>query len=159
MVSQEFLAASCTSATLFLGVGFSRIFIFGPPDFFADLIAGFFLLIFVGKVPRKILQENPRQNPPKFIQQNSPTHLCRGAGPMLRNAGPMFRNHATIALKNKSGDWPGRTSTNGPVIQRLEEKSMQSTQDQPLHLIRRSASHQASWPVYNQKCPQYFRES
>ena len=52
---------------------FSRIFIFEPgifsrifsPDFF-------FLLIFVGKkVPRKILQENPRQNPPKFLQQKS----------------------------------------------------------------------------------------
>ena len=33
------------------------------------------------KVPRKILQENPRQNPPKSIQQKSPTHFCRGAGP------------------------------------------------------------------------------
>ena len=61
---------------------FSRIFIFEPPDFFADFLAGFFLLIFVGeKVPRKILPENPRQNPPKFIQQKSPTHFCRGAGP------------------------------------------------------------------------------
>ena len=30
---------------------------------------------------RKILQENPRQNPPKFILQKSPTHFCRGAGP------------------------------------------------------------------------------
>ena len=50
---------------------FSRIFIFEPPDFFADFLAGFFLLIFVGKVPRKILQENPRENPPKFIQQKS----------------------------------------------------------------------------------------
>ena len=28
---------------------FSRIFIFGPPDFFVDFVAGFFLLIFVGK--------------------------------------------------------------------------------------------------------------
>ena len=32
-------------------------------------------------MPRKILQENPRQNPPKFIRQKSPTHFCRGAGP------------------------------------------------------------------------------
>ena len=59
---------------------FSRIFIFGPPDFFVDFLAGFFLLIFVGKVPRKILQENPRENPPKFIQQNPPTPFCRLAG-------------------------------------------------------------------------------
>ena len=56
---------------------FSRIFVFGPPDFFADFVAGFLLLIFVGK---SILQENPRQNPPKFTQQKSPTHFCRGAG-------------------------------------------------------------------------------
>ena len=32
---------------------FSRIFIFGPPDFFADFVAGFFLLIFVGKSAQK----------------------------------------------------------------------------------------------------------
>ena len=32
---------------------FSRILIFGPPDFFADFVAGFFLLIFVGKSAQK----------------------------------------------------------------------------------------------------------
>ena len=32
---------------------FSRIFIFGPPDFFVDFVAGFFLLIFVGKSGQK----------------------------------------------------------------------------------------------------------
>ena len=32
---------------------FSRIFIFEPPDFFADFLAGFFLLIFVGKSAQK----------------------------------------------------------------------------------------------------------
>ena len=32
---------------------FSRIFIFGPPDPFADFLAGFFLLIFVGKSAQK----------------------------------------------------------------------------------------------------------
>ena len=42
----------------FLGSGFgrtdfSRIFIFEPPDFFADFLAGFFLLIFVGKSAQK----------------------------------------------------------------------------------------------------------
>ena len=35
------------------------------------------------KVHRKILQENPRRNPPKFIQQKSPTTFCRGAVPLL----------------------------------------------------------------------------
>ena len=49
---------------------FSRIFIFEPPDFFADFLAGFFSFLWE-KVPRKILQENPRENPPKFIQQKS----------------------------------------------------------------------------------------
>ena len=29
----------------------------------------------------KILQDNPRENAPKFIQQKSPTHVCRGAVP------------------------------------------------------------------------------
>ena len=64
---------------------FSRIFIFEPPDFFADFVAGFFLLISVGKkcpakssrkIPGKILQENP----PKLIQRKSPTTFCREAG-------------------------------------------------------------------------------
>ena len=63
---------------------FSRIFIFEPPDFFADFLAGFFLLIFVGKVPRKILQENPRENPPNFKQQKSSnTFLQIGRGNIL----------------------------------------------------------------------------
>ena len=45
---------------------FSRIFIFEPPDFVADFVAGFFLLIFVGeKVPRKILQSSPGKSPTK----------------------------------------------------------------------------------------------
>ena len=43
---------------------FSRIFIFGPPDFFADFVAGFFLLIFfVGKSAQK--------NPPGKSQAKS----------------------------------------------------------------------------------------
>ena len=47
-----------TIAIEFLGpafgrTDFSRIFIFEPPDFFADFLAGFFLLIFVGKSAQK----------------------------------------------------------------------------------------------------------
>ena len=57
---------------MFLGSGFgrpdfSRICIFGPPDFFADFFASFLWK----KCPEKILQENPREDPPKFIQQKS----------------------------------------------------------------------------------------
>ena len=66
---------------------FSRIFVvFGPPDFLADSLAGFFL-IFAGKSAQKNPPENPRQNPPKFIQQKSPTHFCRGA------TRPTFQQH------------------------------------------------------------------
>ena len=59
---------------------FFAIFIFGQPDFFRV----FFYRRLVSphvcgeRVPRKILQENPRHNPPKCIQQKSPTHFCRG---------------------------------------------------------------------------------
>ena len=61
---------------------FVRIFIFEPPDFFADFLSPDFLFSFLWE---KGAQKNPpgksRQNPPKFIQQKSPTHFCRGAGP------------------------------------------------------------------------------
>ena len=46
---------------------FSWIFIFEPPDFVADSVAGFFSSFLCEKVPRKILQENHRQNPPNFV--------------------------------------------------------------------------------------------
>ena len=54
----------------FWAAGFSRI---SSPDFFSSCLWE--------KVPRKIPQLNPRQNPPKLIQQRSPTHFCSGAGP------------------------------------------------------------------------------
>ena len=67
-----------------LGFGrtdFSRIFIFGPPDFFADFLADFFSSLLWEKVPRKILQESPRKNPPNFIhQKSSDTFLQNGRG-------------------------------------------------------------------------------
>ena len=55
-----------------------RGFLFGPPDFFR----GFCRPTFSPgkKVPRKILQENRRQNAPKFMQQKSPTHSSRKPG-------------------------------------------------------------------------------
>ena len=52
--------------------GFFADFIFGPPDFFADFVAGFIFLIFVGKkcpekssrkIPGKILQNLNNKNP------------------------------------------------------------------------------------------------
>ena len=62
----------------------SRIFIFGPPDFFADFVAGFFLLIFVGK---KCPEKSSRKIPAKILQnlynKNPPTHFCRLGGATL----------------------------------------------------------------------------
>ena len=60
---------------------FLRIFIFQPPDFFVDFVAGYFLLIFVGKNAQKNPPGNPRQDPPNFVQRKSPTIFCRGARP------------------------------------------------------------------------------
>ena len=60
---------------------FSRIFIFGPPDFFADFVVGFFLLIFVGK----------------SAQKNSP-----GKSPAKSS-----KFHTTRILRHISADWPG----------------------------------------------------
>ena len=60
---------------------FADIYFWAAGFIIADFVTGFFSSFLWGKVPRKILQENPRQTPPKFIQQKSPTHFCRGAGP------------------------------------------------------------------------------
>ena len=70
---------------LFLGpafgrTDFSRIFIFWPPDFFADFLAGFFLLIFVGKSAQK--------NPPGKSPEKS------------------SKFYTTKILQHISADWP-----------------------------------------------------
>ena len=75
-----------------------RIFIFEPPDFFADFVAGFFSSFLWEKVPRKILS-SPQQNPPKFIQQKSPTTFCRGAGP---NSLRIIFSGVTYTLRNST---------------------------------------------------------
>ena len=61
---------------------FSRIFIFEPPDFFADFLVGFFLLIFVGKSAQK--------NPPGKSQ------------------GKSSKIYTTKILQHISADWPGQ---------------------------------------------------
>ena len=71
----------------FLGSGFgrtdfSRIFIFGSPDFFADFLAGFFLLIFVG--------ESAQKNPPGKSPQKS------------------SKIYTTKILRHISAEWPGQ---------------------------------------------------
>ena len=64
-----------TSAMLGSGYGrtdFSQIFFRGflllSRRIFSRILPPDFPSHFVGKKPRKILQENPRQNPPKFVQ-------------------------------------------------------------------------------------------
>ena len=63
--------------------GFSSDFYFGPPDFFADFLSlDFFSSFLWGKIPRKILQENPRQKPlQNLYNKKSQTHFCRGYEP------------------------------------------------------------------------------
>ena len=73
--------SSHLSGSVFGRTDFSRIYIFGPPDSFADFVAGFFLLILVGKSAQKNRPGKSPAKSSKFILQESPTHFCRGAGP------------------------------------------------------------------------------
>ena len=63
-----------------------------------DFVAGFFLDIFVGKSAQKNPPRKSPANPPKFVQQKSPTHFCRGTGLILR---PGHR-------PGVPGTWPSR---------------------------------------------------
>ena len=77
---------------------FSRIFIlsrrifsriFEPPDFFSSFLWG--------KVLRKILQENPRQNhPPNFIQQKSQHISAEGSGQKRGVSAILARHHVKV---------------------------------------------------------------
>ena len=79
-------ARKCAISNFFGWLLAERIFcgflVLGRRIFSRILSSDFFSSFLWEEVPRKILQENPRQNPPKFIQQKSPTHFsCRGAVP------------------------------------------------------------------------------
>ena len=67
---------------------FSRIFIFVPLDFCADFVAGFFLLIFVGKSAQK---NPPRKSPAKsskiYTTKIPDTFLQRGRAKRCGNCG------------------------------------------------------------------------
>ena len=53
--------------------------VFGRTDFFADFVAGFFSSFLWGKVPRKILQENPRQKSSKIYTTKIPDTFLQRA--------------------------------------------------------------------------------
>ena len=79
--------------------GFFADSIFGAAGFFSRILSPDFLSSCLWeKVPRKILQENPRQNPPNFIQQKSPTqHLKHHLnGPVLRDTARLSRRYPPI---------------------------------------------------------------
>ena len=49
------------------------------------------------EVPRKILQENPRENPPNFIQQKSPTtHSLKTLTSLNKEVRPFFLGDNSI---------------------------------------------------------------
>ena len=60
-------------------------FYFWAAGFFCGFSRRIFLPHLVGKSAQKNPPGNPRQNPPKFMQQKCPTHFCRGAGPKKRS--------------------------------------------------------------------------
>ena len=70
----ESLFSTCFLGPVLGRTDFSWIFIFEPPDCFAEVVAGTFVLILWKKVPRKILQENARQNLPN-LYNNNPRHI------------------------------------------------------------------------------------
>ena len=75
---------------------FSRIFIFGPPDFFADFLAGFFLLIFVGKSAQKNPPgESPAKSSKIYTTKIPDTFLQRGRTKKCKNG----RKQATTGEK------------------------------------------------------------
>ena len=88
---------------------FSRIFIFEPPDFFADFLAGFFLLIFVGKSAQK----NPPGKSPgkssKIYTTNILQHIsadCPGQPfPRTPDEGQAKRRYTKLLVAETSPLW------------------------------------------------------
>ena len=68
----------------------------------------------MGKSARKILQENP----PKFAQQQSPTHFCRGAGPTIAVC-----DVGALSLPAQSHLWPDLLKSAGKLLEILHESS------------------------------------
>ena len=93
---------------------FSRIFIFGPPDFFADFLAGFFLLIFVGKSGQK----NPPGKSPQKSSKIYTTKILRHISARLARARFIFVRRQIQGLRegNKRDENPLFGTFWGPVL-------------------------------------------
>ena len=94
---------------------FSRIFIFVPPDFFADLVAGFFSHFCGKKCPEK----SSRKIPGKILQNlynKNPRHIS-AEGPGQKFLGRTSRGHSGVIRADipaqhfgQGGQSPGKTS-------------------------------------------------
>ena len=78
--STKRLKNKCFFRSGFGRTDFSRIFIFWPPDFFADFLAGFFSHFCGKKCPEKSSRKIPAKILQNLYNKNPPTHFCRMAG-------------------------------------------------------------------------------
>ena len=83
---------------------FSRIFIFEPPDFFADSVAGVFLLILVGesaqrnppgKSPAKSSKTYTTKIPDNFLQRGRANIFSQGAAKVGARKGGVYKRKQT----------------------------------------------------------------
>ena len=95
---------------------FLRIFIFEPPDFFADFLAGFFFF-FSSFLWEKCPEKSSRKIPGKILQnlynKNPPTHFCRlprARNPKICSISRFGKNFPAIFL-GLSRTFPGKPQT------------------------------------------------
>ena len=81
--------------------GFFADFYFWAAGFFSRIFSPEFFSSFLWeKVPRKILQENPRENPPNFIQQkSSDTCLQIGRGKRTQKSAKRRKREERLCVK------------------------------------------------------------
>ena len=117
MIARHYLTLS-ELRVVFWEQSYSRIFVFEPQDFFADLIAGFFLLIFVGKkctekssrqILGKILQIDTTKIPDTVLQRGRGGPIsCIHTGRVLnppRSQPPRKFNRAIVVLGCRKSLW------------------------------------------------------